>query len=176
MNKTNDANRDERPATVADKEKFSSGGKRHMIVLRGKWGLAIDKALLWLTGYSLMTKQYCVALGTDYQETLLLKTIGAKTGKLRITGLPYHRVNGNYVVRGSNGGGPTDPHWVFNIRSNPPAWVRVNRRWCPVKAHVASGEERQQLYEVLCKKNHTTRRYQAMCKPRELPLVVLRPL
>ncbi|MEM9175796.1 MAG: hypothetical protein AAGC67_11225, partial [Myxococcota bacterium] len=51
----------DRPQTTAEKEAFSSGGKRHLILLRGKWGLAIDTVFLWLTGYSLMTKQYAVA-------------------------------------------------------------------------------------------------------------------
>ena len=50
-----------------EKEEFSSGGNRHLIILRGKWGLAIDTFVLWLTGYSLMTKQYTYANGAPYQ-------------------------------------------------------------------------------------------------------------
>ena len=70
----------ERPESVAEKEEFSSGGNRHLILLRGKVGLAIDTALLWLTGYSLMTKQYTYANGAPYQPTLLLYTVGARSG------------------------------------------------------------------------------------------------
>ena len=47
-----------RPQTAYEKARFSSGGRTHYIILRGKWGLAIDTAVLWLTGYSLMNKQY----------------------------------------------------------------------------------------------------------------------
>jgi deazaflavin-dependent oxidoreductase (nitroreductase family) len=171
---TPDETQDTRPSSVAEKEAFSSGGKRHMIFLRGKWGLAIDTAVLWLTGYSLMTKQYARAWGQPYQSTLLLRTTGARTGLKRTCGLPYFKVGEDLVVRGSNGGGPTDPHWVWNVRKNPDARIRIRGRSRNVKAHVASGEERERLFTILCKKSPTTQTYQDGCAPRELPLVVLR--
>ncbi len=164
----------ERPETVAEKEAFSSGGNRHLILLRGKWGLAIDTFVLWLTGYSLMTKQYTYANGAPYQPTLLLYTTGAKTGKRRRCGLPYFMVDGSYVVRGSNGGGPTDPHWCHNVRANPDAKIRVKGRTKRVRAHVAGGEERAVLFKKLDAMSPSTGQYQRMCTPRELPLVVLR--
>lgn len=164
---------DERPQSSAEKEAFSSGGKRHLIFLRGKWGLAIDTAVLWLTSYSLMTKQYAAAWGQPYSPTLLLTTTGAKTGKQRTCGLPFFKVGDNLVVRGSNGGGPTDPHWVWNIRKNPDVRIRYHWRTRAVKAHVAKDEERKRLFEILCKMSPTTQAYQDGCAPRELPLVVL---
>ena len=60
------AETDLRPSTSAEKERFSSGGRRSILILRGPTGLRIDKAIVWATGYSLMTKQYCVALGESY--------------------------------------------------------------------------------------------------------------
>ncbi|MAG33099.1 MAG: nitroreductase family deazaflavin-dependent oxidoreductase [Deltaproteobacteria bacterium] len=165
---------DRRPQTVAEKEQFSSDDNRHMIILRGKWGLAIDTFVLWLTGYSLMTKQYARATGVPYQKTLLLYTTGAKTGARRRCGLPFFMVDGDRIVRGSNGGGPTDPHWVYNVRANGHAKIRVRGRTRKVRAHVASGEERERLFNVLVEMSTSTASYQAMCAPRELPLVVLR--
>ena len=167
-------NNDTRPSSDAEKEAFSSGGNRNMILLRGKWGLAIDTAVLWLTGYSLMTKQYALALGEPYQSTLLLCTTGARSGLTRTCGLPYFTIGEDLVVRGSNGGGPTDPHWVWNVRKNPDARIRVRGHSRQVKAHVASGEERERLFAILCEKGPTTQAYQDSCAPRELPLVVLR--
>ena len=167
---------DHRPTSTAEKEDFSSGGNRHLILLRGKWGLAIDTAFLWLTGYSLMTKQYAVANGVAYSPTLLLYTTGARTGKKRRCGLPFFEVDGAYVVRGSNGGGPTDPHWCHNVRANADAKIRVRGRTKKVHAHVASGEEREVLFKKLDALSPSTSQYQRMCAPRELPLVVLRPV
>ncbi len=165
----------ERPQTTAEKEAFSSGGNRHLILLRGKWGLAIDTFVLWLTGYSLMTKQYAIANGVAYSPTLLLYTKGARTGRQRRCGLPYFEVDGSYVVRGSNGGGPTDPHWCHNVRANPEAKIRVRGRTKKVSAHVAQGAEREVLFAKLDAMSPSTGQYQRMCAPRELPLVVLRP-
>jgi deazaflavin-dependent oxidoreductase (nitroreductase family) len=164
-----------RPQSVREKEKFSSHGRTRFLILRGKWGLAIDKVLLWLTGYSLVTAQYAWAGGDTYQTTLMLYTTGARSGKQRVACLPYYRVDDSLVVRGSNGGGPTDPHWAHNIRANEMVKVRVARRTQTMKAHVASGDEREALYKTLCKMSRSTAYYQQMCAPRELPLVVLEP-
>ena len=165
---------DERPKTVAEKESFSSGGRRNMILLRGRWGLAVDRVFVWLTSYSLITKQYAVAQGHSYQPTLMLSTTGARSGKPRTACLPFFKVGSDWVLRGSNGGGPTDPHWVHNVRAHPKARVRYRWRSRRVEAHVAEGEEREQLFEKLCVMSKTTMAYQKMCAPRALPLVVLR--
>ena len=165
---------DRRPRTSADKRRFSSGGRTGFIILKGRWGRAIDKGLVWGTGYSLITKQYALAGGRPYTPSLLLTTIGARTGRRRTSVLPYFRVGDALVLRGSNGGGPTDPGWVHNVRANPAAWIRVRCRNRPVLAHVAVGDERVELYDELCRRSDMTRVYQEMCAPRELPLVVVR--
>ena len=165
---------DARPATREAKERFSSGGRPWLLILRGQWGLRVDRVLLRTTGYSLVTAQYAWATGQPYTDTLMLTTVGAKSGQERIACLPYFRVGEDLVVRGSNGGGPTDPHWVHNVRANPQARVRIHRREAPVRAHVATGEERARLYAALCAQSASTEGYQRMCAPRELPLVVLR--
>ncbi len=165
---------DQRPATSREKEEFSSRGHRSLLILRGPTGLAIDKAIVWSTGWSLMTAQYSWASGETYVPTLMLWTIGAKSREVRSACLPYFRVGEDMVVRGSNGGGPTDPHWVHNVRTDPHAWVRVQRKNRPVHAHVAKGEARERIYEDLCQQSRSTYGYQKMCHPRELPLVVLR--
>lgn len=165
---------DARPRSSAEKERFSSGGRSHLLILRGKWGLAVDKAIVWTTGWSLMTAQYAWASGTPYFPTLMMWTIGARSRELRSCCLPYFQVGNDLVLRGSNGGGPTDPHWVHNIRAHPHAWIRVDRRTRPVEAHVARGAEWEALYADLCRQSGSTKAYQTMCAPRQLPFVVLR--
>ncbi|MBY0400206.1 nitroreductase family deazaflavin-dependent oxidoreductase [Myxococcota bacterium] len=165
---------DARPSSAIEKERFSSGGRPYLLILRGKWGLAVDKAIVWTTGWSLVTAQYAWANGASYTPTLMLYTIGARTGAPRSACLPYFRVGDDYVLRGSNGGGPTDPHWVHNVRANPKARVRIARRTRAMHAHVAQGEEWERLYVELCRQSRSTKAYQDMCAPRQLPLVVLR--
>lgn len=164
----------QRPATSREKEEFSSGGRRSLLILRGPTGLAIDKAIVWSTGWSLMTAQYAYASGESYAPTLMLWTIGAHSREIRSACLPFFGVGNDMVLRGSNGGGPTDPHWVHNVRADPHAWVRIRRKNRPVHAHVAKGEERERIYQNLCQQSRSTDGYQKMCHPRELPLVVLR--
>ncbi len=164
----------DRPATSADKERFSSGGKSYLLILRGQWGLTIDKAIVWTTGRSLVTAQYAWANSTTYVPTLMLWTIGARSRNIRSACLPFFRVGDDLVLRGSNGGGATDPHWVHNIRTHPHAWTRVDRKTRPAHAHVAEGEEWERLYQDLCQQSMSTKAYQMMCAPRQLPLVVLR--
>lgn len=148
-----------------------------MILLRGRRGLAVDKWLIRWTGFSLMSLQYALAGGNRYMPTLLLTTIGAKSGELRTVALPYLEWQGRYVVIGSNAGGPTDPHWVGNLCRDAHCWLYVGRRKKAALAHVASGEERQELFQFVTRNKPNVARYQERARAygREVPLVVLAP-
>jgi deazaflavin-dependent oxidoreductase (nitroreductase family) len=168
-----------RRAALRETETFAAWGRRHVIVLRGRWGLAIDRVFVWLTGYSLVTKQYAIAGRQRYKRTFMLRTIGARTGKRRTVVIPYGRDRDRFVLVGSNGGGPTDPHWVHNIRAHPQAWVRLRWRWRPVQGYVASGEERERLWRRLAPPGSSYAHYQQRAAQefsREIPVVVLSPV
>src|SRR5437764_9648239 len=44
---------------------------------------------------------------------------GATSGKIRKTPLMRVEHDGRYLAVGSQGGAPTDPHWVRNLRTDP---------------------------------------------------------
>jgi deazaflavin-dependent oxidoreductase (nitroreductase family) len=166
---------DEHSSAVA----FSSRGNTRWIVVRGPRGRAFDRWLVRLTGFSVITWQYSKAGGNPYQPTLLLTTIGRKSGVLRTRALPYYDDDeGRMVVIGSNGGGPRDPDWAWNVRANPSAWVCVRRKRHAVRAHIATGAERQHLFELITSRRDSLSRYQerAATFGREVPLVVLDPI
>jgi deazaflavin-dependent oxidoreductase (nitroreductase family) len=50
------------------------------------------------------------------------------------------------VVIGSNAGHSRAPAWSLNLKANPDAEVEVGREHRPVKARVAEGEERDDLW------------------------------
>lgn len=50
---------------------------------------------------------------------IVLGTRGAKTGKVRKQGLMRVEHEGVYALVGSQGGRPTDPGWVHNLRAAP---------------------------------------------------------
>jgi len=176
MSKDSREERAARRAALRETETFAAWGRRNVIVLRGRWGLAIDRAFVWLTGYSLITKQYAIAGHQRYKSTFMLRTVGARTGKRRTVVIPYGRDGERFVLVGSNAGGPTDPHWVNNIRANPQAWVRLRWRWRPVHGYVASGAERQRLWRRLAPPGTSYAHYQQRAArefSREIPVVVL---
>jgi deazaflavin-dependent oxidoreductase (nitroreductase family) len=158
--------------------RFSAQGRTWMIVLRGRWGAAIDRFLVRWTGFSMVTWQYTKAAGRPYSPTLLLTTIGSRSGLLRTSPLPYYPVGDELVVCGTRGGGPTNPMWVGNVRANPQCWLRIRRQLVPARARVATGVERDELFETVAKVHLGLRRYQqqAATHGREVPLVVLTPV
>jgi len=157
--------------------RFSSGGRSHLIILRGAWGRAVDRWLVRWLGWSMITWQYTRAAGRRYQPTLLLTTIGRRSGRLRSSALPYYPVGGDLVVCGTRGGGPYDPLWVGNLRADPHCWLRVRRRLVPATARVAEGDERAALFGTVADLHGGLRRYQdqAATYGREVPLVLLTP-
>lgn len=156
---------------------WSARGNTRWIVVRGARGRALDRLLVRHLGYSVITWQYAKAGGQRYKPTLLLTTIGRRSGRLRPRALPYTRVGDAFVVVGSNGGGPRDPDWVWNVRDNPAAWVHVDRHEVAVRARVAEGAEHAELFARLSETSDSLQRYQdrAMTFGRTVPLVVLEP-
>jgi deazaflavin-dependent oxidoreductase (nitroreductase family) len=156
---------------------FSSRGNTRWIVLKGSRSRAFDRALVRYLGVSAITFQYAKAAGVRYRPTLLLTTIGKRSGKLRERALPYLEDGDRFVVIGSNGGGPKDPDWVWNVRANGAAWVHVKRRKIPVTAHVSEGAEYERLFALISTKGDSLDRYQERASTfgRTVPLVVLDP-
>ncbi len=156
---------------------YSSRGNTRWIVLKGSRGRSFDRALVRHLGVSFITWQYAKAGGVGYRSTLLLTTIGKRSGKLRPRALPYYDDGDRFVVVGSNGGGPKDPDWVWNVRAHDAAWVHVKRREIPVTGRVATGAEYERLFALITAKGDSLVRYQerAATFGRTVPLVVLEP-
>ena len=154
-----------------------------MIVLRAPWGQPVDRFVVRWTGFSPMTFQYAAAAGAplrdacaDARRALLLTTVGRRSGLPRTTVLPYFELGEDVVICGTAGGGPKDPQWVENIRADGRIWVRIDRRLHAATAHVAEGEERTEVFEVVARQHTGLRRYQkqAGTHGRQVPLVVIR--
>jgi len=106
---------------------------------------------------------------------LLLSVTGRKSGEIRSTPLVYFQDGDSYVVVGSDGAAKRDPQWWKNLQVDPMGAVRVGREKCSVKATLATGSERERLWEIGKTVNPMWVRYQARTE-RELPVVVLTPL
>ncbi len=57
--------------------------------------------------------------------SLLLHTVGAKTGRPRTTSLTYARDGDSYLIVASNGGDERHPGWYHNLRKHPECEINV---------------------------------------------------
>lgn len=104
--------------------------------------------------------------------SLLLTTIGRRSGKASTMPLFYGETADGYVVIGSKGGADTHPGWHLNLLSNPAAQVQVGAHRYVVEARVAQGEERVGLWQQMVAIYPPYEAYQAATR-REIPVVVL---
>jgi deazaflavin-dependent oxidoreductase (nitroreductase family) len=155
----------------------SAHGNRWLMLLRSRHGKAFDRVLVRWSGWSLVTWAFARVGGHAYQPSLLLQTIGRRSGRIRSSVLPYFVVGDELVICGSKGGGPIDPLWAENIRADGNCWLRIHRRLVPAWAHEATGEERDRLYPVVAALHLGLDEYQqrASAYGRDVPLVVLQP-
>jgi len=73
--------------------------------------------------------------------TLLLRTVGRKTGQPRTNALTYVLDGQDYVVTASNGGSPRPPGWLANVKAKPDCEIQVGRRATPVTARATYPED-----------------------------------
>lgn len=104
--------------------------------------------------------------------TLLLTTLGRRTGEAVITPLIYGDADGAYIVVASRGGAPTHPHWYLNLHANPQVEVQVLNQRFQASARTAVGEERAQLWNLMLAVYPTYSELQTRTE-REIPVVVL---
>lgn len=79
---------------------------------------------------------------------LLLHHRGARTGTVRVNPLACQPLGeGRWAIFGSKGGEPTHPDWFHNLKSNPDAAIEVGTERFEVTARVASGVEREAIWE-----------------------------
>jgi len=115
--------------------------------------------------------------GHDWQgtQTLLLTTIGRKTGEPRTTPLIYGQHNGDYLVVASKGGSSTPPAWYRNLSENPEVELQVKDSRLKARARDASPEEKPELWKTMTAEWPAYDEYQERTD-REIPVVVLEPV
>ena len=71
---------------------------------------------------------------------------GARSGKLRKTPVMRVEHGGRYLMVGSQGGAPTDPHWVANLRADPRVELQDRTEKWDMVAREVSGAERDEWW------------------------------
>lgn len=106
--------------------------------------------------------------------TLLLTTIGRRSGQARTNALIFGRDGDDYLVIASMGGAPKHPSWYLNLRDHPEAEIQVKGEHLPVRARTASEEEKPRLWKIMADAWPNYDTYQSRTE-RSIPVVVLTP-
>jgi len=111
--------------------------------------------------------------GKGMVPTLLLTTVGRKSGKTMTLPLIFGRFGTDYVVVASKGGAPTHPAWYLNLHANPEVHVQVKTDKFKARAYTAEGAERAALWPKMVEIYGPYALYQTKTD-RQIPVVVLK--
>jgi deazaflavin-dependent oxidoreductase (nitroreductase family) len=144
-------------------------GHQRWFALLGRRLMPVDR---WL--HDRTRGRWSVA-GPHRLPSLLLTTTGRRSGKPRTQPLLYATDGDALVVIGSNWGQRHHPGWSANLLANPDATVCVHGRRTPVRATLATGEERARLWRLLVQLWPAYRTYQRRAAGRDIRIFRLTP-
>ena len=107
-------------------------------------------------------------------NSLLLQTVGAKTGLARTNLLSYARDGRDYLVVASNGGDRRAPGWYHNLKAHPTVLIKVGRTRLGVTAHpvLPDDPDYTRLWRIVNANN--ANRYDAYQAKTDRPIPVIR--
>jgi deazaflavin-dependent oxidoreductase (nitroreductase family) len=86
----------------------------------------------------------------------------------------YRPVPGGYAVFASKAGAPTNPDWYHNLLAHPDLEAEIGSQTVKLRARVAQGAERDQIWEAHKAANPGFAEYETMTT-RQIPVVILEP-
>ncbi|HXP36962.1 MAG TPA: nitroreductase family deazaflavin-dependent oxidoreductase [Solirubrobacteraceae bacterium] len=105
---------------------------------------------------------------------LLLTSTGRRSGQKRTAPVVFLADGERYVVIGSNAGNVRTPAWSYNLQANPDAEIELRGTHKLVRARVAEGEERAELWRKVNEMYEGFDDYDAKT-PRDIAVFVLEP-
>jgi deazaflavin-dependent oxidoreductase (nitroreductase family) len=108
--------------------------------------------------------------------SLMLTTIGAKTGLHRSTALVFTCVGDQLVLVASRGGMDRHPGWYHNLKAHPEAQVLLDGNSRTYISREATGAEYEHLWAIVCENYSGYITYQKRARNRHIPIMILTPL
>ena len=112
---------------------------------------------------------------SEAAPTLLLTTIGRKSGKEFTTPVNGMRDGDNYFIVASLAGYDEFPHWYRNLEKNPRVWIQTKDKKVPASARTLTREEKAPLWPRLLAEGQPLWAYFQMFTEREFPVVLITP-
>jgi F420H(2)-dependent quinone reductase len=135
-----------------------------------RWTGKLNVPLYRLSGGRLMGK-------VGRAPVLLLTTTGRRSGQPRTAPIVYLADGERLALINTNGGNERIPAWSLNLKANPDAEVEVGRKRKSVRARIAEGEERADLWRKHINQYAGFDDYKANLDPdREISVFVLEPV
>jgi F420H(2)-dependent quinone reductase len=106
---------------------------------------------------------------------LLLTTTGRRSGQPRTAPVVYLADGDDVVLINTNAGNAKIPAWSLNLKANPEAEVELGRERRRVRARIAEGEERAELWRKHVEQYAGFDDYKAKLD-REISVFVLEPI
>ena len=106
------------------------------------------------------------------QPMMVLTTTGRRSGEPRSTMLMCIKDGERFLAVASYGGDDRDPQWLKNLRANPEATIEVEGETIPVRAAIASPDEKQALWPKVLAAYKGYANYQRRSS-RDIPVVIL---
>lgn len=110
-----------------------------------------------------------------FTPTLLIRTIGRKSGKVQVAPLIYGVYGREWVVIGSKGGAPEHPAWYLNLREKPGVEFQVGPQAFSGQWREAEGEERARVWDYMGRVYPPYADYQSGAGDRQIPVILLLP-
>ncbi len=130
----------------------------------------------WNAGIITEFRENAGAVGGMFEgkPLLLLRHIGAKSGRERVSPLMYQAVNGGYAIFASKAGAHTHPDWMHNLIADPDVSVEVGTETVAVTARFADDEERAPIWSKQKAEFPQFAEYEAGTD-RIIPVIILEP-
>jgi deazaflavin-dependent oxidoreductase (nitroreductase family) len=103
---------------------------------------------------------------------LLLHTRGARSGAERVNPVAYQPLADGWAIFAAHAGAAKHPDWFYNVVAHPETIIEVGTDTVPVRARVATGEERERIWSRQKAFYPRFAKYEAQTT-REIPVIVL---
>ncbi|KAA0079544.1 nitroreductase family deazaflavin-dependent oxidoreductase [Mycolicibacterium sp. P9-64] len=109
--------------------------------------------------------------------SLLLHTVGAKTGIQRTNTLSYAVDGGAYLVVASKGGDPKAPGWYHNLKAKPDVEINIGPKRMPATARIIGADDPDYPRVWKLVNDNNANRYNGYQKrtTRPIPVIALLP-
>jgi deazaflavin-dependent oxidoreductase (nitroreductase family) len=105
---------------------------------------------------------------------MVVRTIGAKTNKVRNIPLIHVHKDDRPILVASLGGMPKNPSWYYNVKANPKVEVMTRNSHGTFIARQVSQEEKLLLWPIICETYPDYQTYQNNTD-RDIPVFICDP-